>query len=89
MGTYMAREEHCPSSLAVSETISSRGAASLHAEGGGSKAGFSVRSVSRGCGHTRSDVGVDRPSVLFPLYAYATRVLPIGRVHLVNFVECA
>ena len=33
MDTYMAREGYCPSSLAVSETISSRGAASLHAGG--------------------------------------------------------
>lgn len=83
MDTYMAREEHCPSSLAVSGTISSRGAASLHA--GGQKRGSRFAPVREG-GHTRSNIGVDRSTVLFPLYAYATRVLPIGRVHLVHFV---
>jgi len=84
--TYMAREGYCPSSLAVSETISSRGAASLHA--GGQKRGSRFAPVREG-GHTRSDVGIDRPTVLLPLYAYATRVLPIGWVHLVDFVQCA
>jgi hypothetical protein len=53
----MAREERCPSSLPVSETIPSQGAASLHA--GGQKRGSRFAPV-REDGHTRSDVGIDR-----------------------------
>ena len=83
MDTYTARKEHCPSLLAVSETISSQGAASLHA--GSLSSDFRFAPVQEG-GHTCSDIPIDRPAILFPLYTDAARVLPIGRVHLVDFV---
>lgn len=83
MDTCTARWGCCPSLLPVFEMRSSQGAASLYA------VTLSRFNATQDDEHTGSDIRIDGPSILLPLYAYATRVLPIGRVHFVYFMKRA